>query len=81
MGVKYAERIQQHLDAKEEKLFYLRAYRALPAEHFGNPEWDCCTCDESERVETGGAKVELTAASNVAKQSNSKWNTKHETKG
>ena len=77
---KYAERIQQHLDAKEESFSIDADNQSFPTSISGIQNGIVAHAMNQKEWETGGAKVELTAASNVAKQSNSKWNTKYELK-
>ena len=77
---KYAERIQQHLDAKEESFSIDADNQSFPPSISGIQNGIVAHAMNQKEWETGGAKVELTAASNVAKQSNSKWNTKYELK-
>lgn len=77
---KYAERIQQHLDAKEESFSIDADNQSFPPSISGIQNGIVAHAMNQKEWETGGAKVELTAASNVAKKSNSKWNTKYELK-
>ena len=77
---KYADRIQQHLDAKEESFSIDADNQSFPPSISGIQNGIVAHAMNQKEWETGGAKVELTAASNVAKQSNSKWNTKYELK-
>lgn len=48
---KYADRIQQHLDAKEESFFHRCRLPVFPTEYLGDSERDCCVCDESEGMD------------------------------
>ena len=77
---KYANHIQQHLDAKEESFSIDADNQSFPPSISGIQNGIIAYAMNQKEWETGGAKVELTAASNVAKQSNSKWNTKYELK-
>lgn len=47
---KYADRIQQHLDAKEESFSIDADNQSFPPSISGDSGRDCCLCDESERV-------------------------------
>ena len=77
---KYTDRIQEHLNAKEESFSIDADNQSFPPSISGIQNGIVAYAMNQREWETGGAKVELTAASNVAKQSNSKWNTKYELK-
>lgn len=73
---KYADRIQQHLDAKEENFSIDADNQLFPPSISGIQNGIVAYAMNKREWKTGGAKVELTAASNVSKESNSKWSAK-----
>ena len=77
---KYANRIQQHLDAKEESFSIDADNQLFPPSISGIQNGIVAYAMNLREWETGGAKVELTAASNVTKESNSKWSAKYDLK-
>lgn len=77
---KYADRIQQHLDAKEESFSIDADNQSLPPSISRIQNGIIAYAMNQREWKTGGAKVELTAASNVTKESNSKWSTKYDLK-
>ena len=77
---KYAERIQQHLDAKEESFSIDADNQLFPPSISGVQNGIVAYAMNLREWETGGAKVELTAVSNVTKESNSKWSAKYDLK-
>ena len=77
---KYAERIQQHLDAKEESFSIDADNQLFPPSISGVQNGIVAYATNLREWETGGAKVELTAVSNVTKESNSKWSAKYDLK-
>ena len=75
---KYADRIQQHLDAKEE-IFSINAdNQSFPPSISGIQNGIVAYAMNQREWKTGGAKVKLTAASNVTKESNSKWSARYD---
>ena len=70
---KYADRIQQHLDAKEESFSIDADNQSFPPSISGIQNGIVAYAMSLRGWKTGGAKVELTAASNVTKVSDSKW--------
>lgn len=77
---KYADRIQQHLDAKEESFSIDADNQLFPPSISGIQNGIVAYTMNLREWNTGGAKVELTAASNVTKESNSKWSAKYDLK-
>ena len=77
---KYADRIQQHLDAKEESFSIDADNQSFPPSISGIQNGIVAYAMNLREWNTGGAKVELTAASNVTKESNSKWSAKYDLK-
>ena len=77
---KYADRIQQHLDAKEESFSIDADNQTFPPSISGIQNGIVAYAMNLREWKTGGAKVELTAASHVTKESNSKWNAKYDLK-
>lgn len=77
---KYADRIQQHLDAKEESFSIDADNQSFPPSISGIQNGIVAHAMNQREWKTGGAKVELTAASNVTKKSNSKWSAKYDLK-
>ena len=70
---KYADRIQQHLDAKEESFSIDADNQSFPPSVSGIQNGIVAYTMNQREWKVKGAKVELTAASNVTKESNSKW--------
>ena len=77
---KYADRIQQHLDAREESFSIDADNRLFPPSISGIQNGIVAYAMNKREWKTGGAKFELTAASNVTKESNSKWSAKYDLK-
>ena len=77
---KYADRIQQHLDAKEENFSIDADNQSFPPSISGIQNGIVAHAMNQREWKTVGAKVELTAASNVTKESNSKWSAKYDLK-
>lgn len=75
---KYADRIQQNLDAKEESFSIDADNQLFPPSISGIQNGIVAHAMNQREWKTAGAKVELTAASNVAKESNSKWNARYD---
>ena len=75
---KYANRIQQHLDAKEESFSIDADNQSFPPSISGIQNGIAAYAMNLREWKTGGAKVELTAASNVTKESNYKWCAKYD---
>lgn len=75
---KYAGRIQQHLDAKEESFSIDADNKSFPPSISGIQNGIVAYAMNQREWKTGGAKVELTAASNVTKESNSKWSARYD---
>ena len=77
---KYADRIQQHLDAKEESFSIDADNQLFPPSISGIQNGIVAYAMNLREWKAGGSKVELTAASNVIKESNSKWSTRYDLK-
>lgn len=77
---KYADRIQQHLDAKEESFSIDADNQSFPPSISGIQNGIVAYAMNRREWKTDGAKVNLTATSNVTKESNSKWNAKYDLK-
>ena len=75
---KYADRIQQHLDAKEESFSIDADNQSFPPSISGIQNGIVAYAMNLREWKTSGAKVELAAASNVTKESNYKWCTKYD---
>lgn len=75
---KYADRIQQHLDAKEKSFSIDADNQSFPPSISGIQNGIVAYAISLKEWKTGSAKVELTAESNVSKESNSKWSAKYE---
>lgn len=75
---KYAERIQQHLDAKEESFSIDADNQSFPQSISGIQNGTVAYAMNQREWKVQGAKVELTAASNVTKESNSKWSARYD---
>lgn len=77
---KYADRIQQHLDAREESFSIDADNQSFPPSISGIQNGIVAHAMNQREWETGGVKVELNATSNVAKESNSKWSARYDLK-
>ena len=77
---KYTDRIQQHLDAKEENFSIDADNQSFPPSISGIQNGIVAHAMNQREWKTDGAKVELTAASNVTKESNSKWSARYDLK-
>ena len=77
---KYADRIQEHLDAKEESFSIDADNQSFPPSVSGIQNGIVAYAMNQREWKAGDAKVELTAASNVTKESNSKWSAKYDLK-
>lgn len=75
---KYADRIQQHLDAKEESFSIDADNQSFPPSISGIQNGIVAYAMNQREWKVQGAKVELTAASNVTKESNSKWSARYD---
>lgn len=75
---KYADRIQQHLDAKEESFSIDADNQSFPPSISGIQNGTVAYAMNQREWKAQGAKVELTAASNVTKESNSKWSARYD---
>lgn len=75
---KYADRIQQHLDAKKESFSIDADNQSFPPSISGIQNGIVAYAMNQREWKTDGAKVELTAASNVTKESNSKWSARYD---
>lgn len=75
---KYADRIQQHLDAKEEGFSIDADNQSFPPSISGIQNGTVAYAMNQREWKVQGAKVELTAASNVTKESNSKWSARYD---
>ena len=75
---KYADRIQQHLDAKEESFSIDADNQSFPPSISGIQNGTVAYAMNQREWKVQGAKVELTEASNVTKESNSKWSARYD---
>ena len=75
---KYADRVQQHLDAKEESFSINADNQSFPPSISGIQNGIVAYAMNQREWKVQGAKVELTAASNVTKESNSKWSARYD---
>lgn len=75
---KYADRIQRHLDAKEESFSIDADNQSFPPSISGIQNGTVAYAMNQREWKVQGAKVELTAASNVTKESNSKWSARYD---
>lgn len=75
---KYADRIQQHLDAREESFSIDADNQSFPPSISGIQNGIVAHAMNQRGWKTSGAKVELTAASNATKESNSKWSARYD---
>ena len=74
---KYADRIQQHLDAKEESFSIDANNQSFPPSISGIQNGIVAYAMNQREWKTDSAKAELTATSNVTMESNSKWRAKY----
>lgn len=77
---KYADRIQQHLDAKEEIFSIGADNQSFPPSISGIQNGIVAYAMNLREWKTDSAKIELTVASNVTKESNSKWSARYDLK-
>ncbi len=77
---KYADRIQQHLDAKEESFSINADNQSFPPSISGIQNGIVAYTMNQREWKVQGAKVDLAAASNVTKESSSKWSAKYDLK-
>ena len=77
---KYADRIQHHLNAKEERFSIDADNQLFPPSISGTQNGIIAYAMNQREWKAQGAKVELTATSNVTKESNSKWSAKYDLK-
>lgn len=77
---KYADRIQRHLDAKEESFSIYADNQSFPPSISGIQNGIIAHAMNQKEWTVQGAKVELTATSNVTKESNNKWSAKYDLK-
>ncbi len=75
---KYADRIQQNLDAKAESFSIDADNQSFPPSISGIQNGIVAYAMNLREWKTDGAKVELMAASSVTKESNSKWSAKYD---
>ena len=75
---KYADRIEQHLDAKEESFSINADNQSFPPSISGIQNGIVAYAMNQREWKVQGAKAELTAASNVSKESNSKWSARYD---
>ena len=75
---KYADRIQQHLDTKEESFSIDADNQSFPPSISGIQNGTVAYAMNQREWKVQGAKAELTAASNVSKESNSKWSARYD---
>ena len=77
---KYADRIQQHLDAKEESFSIDANNQSFPPSISGIQNGIVAYVMNQREWIAQDAKVDLTAESNVTKESSSKWSAKYDLK-
>ena len=77
---KYADRIQQHLDAKEESFSIDADNQSFPPSISGIQNGIIAYAMNQREWKVQGAKVDLTVASNVTKESSRKWSAKYDLK-
>ena len=77
---KYADRIQQHLDAKEESFSIDADNQSFPPSISGIQNGIVAHAMNLRGWEADNSKVKLTANSNFIKESNNKWNAKYDLK-
>ena len=75
---KYADRIQQHLDAREESFSIDADNQSFPPSISGIQNGIVAYAMNRRVWKVQGANVDLTVASNVAKESSSKWSAKYD---
>lgn len=75
---KYADRIQQQLDTREEGFSINADNQSFPPSISGIQNGIVAYAMNQREWKTGGTKVKLTAASSVTKESNSKWSAKYD---
>lgn len=75
---KYADRIQQHLDAKEESFSIDADNQLFPPSISGIQNGVVAYAINQREWKTDSAKAEITATSNVIMESNSKWRAKYD---
>ena len=75
---KYADRIQQHLDAKEESVSIDADNQSFPRSISGIQNGIVAYAMNLREWITNNSKVELAATSNVTKESNNKWSAKYD---
>ena len=74
----YADRIQQHLDAREESFSIDANNQSFPPSISGIQNGIVAYAMNQREWKVQGAKVDLTVASNVTKESNSKWSARYD---
>lgn len=74
---KYADRIQQHLDAKEESFSIDADNQSFPPSISGIQNGIVAYAMNLRDWKAGGAEVELDATSDVTEESNSQWSVKY----
>ena len=77
---KYAYHIQQHLDAKEESFSIDADNQSFPPSISGIQNGIVAYAMNQREWKVQEAKVELSATSNVTKESNSKWSARYDLK-
>ena len=77
---KYADRIQQHLDAREESFSIDADNQSFPPSISGIQNGIVAYAMNLREWKSDSAKAELTATSNVTIESNSKWSTRYDLK-
>ena len=77
---KYADRIQQHLDAKEESFSINADNQSFPPSISGIQNGIVAYAMNQRVWKDQGTKVDLKVASNVTKESNSKWSARYDLK-
>ena len=77
---KYADRIQQHLETKEESFSIDADNQLFPPSISGIQNGIVAYAMNQREWKSGGAKVELAATSKVTKKSNSKWSVSYDLK-
>lgn len=75
---KYADRIQQHLDAKEENFSINADNQLFPPSISGIQNGIVAYAMNQKEWKANDAKVKLTAISNITKESNYKWCAKYD---
>lgn len=74
---KYADRVQQHLDAKEESFSIDADNQSFPPSISGIQNGIVAYAMNQREWKAGGAEVELDATSDVTEESNSQWSVKY----